>query len=223
MMKILLFLISSCLSIQVQAIYLSSYIYEMGSDESFISKSVKNDTTSNNIYQISAVKIDRPSVEGERVLQQQQRELIFTPLKLNMAAGKTDYFKLLYIGPKDDQERYYRVNILETPMEALNQSAQQQSSVFLASVSVSTIFIVRPRQQRLRYEFDPAQGILKNTGNTFFKVMIAQGCDGSDEDAKQFYLLAGERYQHPSLSAENKIMLVANQKFIPLGTYCRAE
>lgn len=214
----------SCLvALPAHAIFLSSYIYEMGSDETFISKAVKNDTASNNLYKVSAVKIDRPGLEGERVVQQQQRELIFTPLKLNIAAGKTDYFKLLYIGPKDQQERYYRVTFLETPIEPLDQVAEQQSSVFLPSVSLSTILIVRPKQQQLRYDFNDQQGALKNTGNTFFKVIIAQGCDGDDTDATQFFMLPGESYHNANLSAENRITLVANKQFIPIGKYCRME
>ncbi len=211
------------LSLPAHAIFLSSYIYEMGSDESFISKAVKNDTASNSLYKVSAVKIDRPGLEGERVMQQRQRELIFTPLKLNIAAGKTDYFKLLYIGPKDDQERYYRVSFLETPIEPLDPVAEQQGSVFLPSVSVSTILIVRPKQAKLSYAFDDQQGTLSNTGNTFFKVIIAQGCDGSDTDATQFFMLPGEHYRSADLSAKNRITLVANKQFIPLGQYCRAE
>lgn len=82
---------------------------------------------------------------------------------------------------------------------------------------------MRPKQQKLRYDFDAQLGSLKNSGNTFFKVIIAQGCDGSDTDATQFFMLPGESYRHPNLSAANRITLVANKQFIPLGQYCRVE
>lgn len=42
-----------------------STIYEMPSDKSFISKRIYNDSQKQNVYSISAVKIDKPGPGGE--------------------------------------------------------------------------------------------------------------------------------------------------------------
>jgi len=152
------------------------------------------------------------------------RELLFSPLSLNIPAGKTDYFKLVYIGPKDDQERYYRVIFEENRIKAYDKlNNKDASSQFIPAVSLSTIFIVQPRKQNLKYNFDEQKGYLKNTGNTTFRVIVSQGCEGSDEDATQFYMLPGEEYHNESLKGENRKFLVANKKYIPIGTTCMVE
>lgn len=219
LLMVLLFLTSSA-----QAISVSSYIYEMEANEEFIAKSVTNDTAEFNTYRVSVFKIDRPGPGGENILYQKDRELIFAPLFLNIPAGQTDYFKLLYIGPKDDQERYYRVDFLESKMGGLEDVKEGGAqSVFVPSISFSTIFIVRPRKQNLKYDLNEQQGYLKNIGNTTFRLIVSQGCDGSDEDAIQFYMLPGEEYRNDSLKGENKKFIVANKKYMPIGSTCRAE
>lgn len=219
LLMVLLFLASSA-----QAISVSSYIYEMEANEEFIAKSVTNDTAEFNTYRVSVFKIDRPGPGGENILYQKDRELIFAPLFLNIPAGQTDYFKLLYIGPKDDQERYYRIDFLESKMGGLEDVKEGGAqSVFVPSISFSTVFIVRPRKQNLKYDLNEQQGYLKNIGNTTFRLIVSQGCDGSDEDAIQFYMLPGEEYRNESLKGENKKFIVANKKYIPVGSTCRAE
>ena len=217
LLMVLLFLTSSA-----QAISVSSYIYEMEANEEFIAKSVTNDTAEFNTYRVSVFKIDRPGPGGENILYQKDRELIFAPLFLNIPAGQTDYFKLLYIGPKDDQERYYRVDFLESKMGGIEDVKEGGAqSVFVPSISFSTIFIVRPRKQNLKYDLNEQQGYLKNIGNTTFRLIVSQGCDGSDEDAIQFYMLPGEEYRNDSLKGENKKFIVANKKYMPIGSTCK--
>ncbi len=193
----------------------------MEPNEAFIAKQLHNNTKELNTYRASVYKIDKPGKGGENTIYQKDRELIFSPLVLNIPAGQSDYFKLLYIGPQDDQERYYRVDFLESKMAGIeDQVGNSAQSVFVPSISFSTIFIVRPRKQNLKYDLNEQQGYLKNTGNTTFRLMVSQGCDGSDEDAIQFYMLPGQEYRNASLSGENKKFLVANKKYMPIGSTC---
>lgn len=60
------------------------------------------------------------------------------------------------------------------------------------SVSMSTILIVRPRKTQFKYEINEETGTIKNTGNTFFRVVIQKGCNGDDESSTQFYMLPGK-------------------------------
>ncbi|STQ10684.1 protein YagV [Enterobacter cloacae] len=51
-------------SLPARALYLDSTIFDMAADKSFISKRVFNDSHKQNIYSISAVKIDKPGLAG---------------------------------------------------------------------------------------------------------------------------------------------------------------
>ena len=206
------------------AIYFSSYIYEIPSNEDFISKAVKNDTKTMNMYQISSFKIDRPGNKGENVLYDKNRELIYAPVQLQIEANATDFFKIMYIGPKDNIERYYRINFLETSLiPVIVDRTQSNLTTFFPSVSVSTILVVRPRQQNLKYIVDEKSGVIQNTGNTFFRVVIQNGCDGNDQEAEQFYMLPGERYQDDRVKTLNRKFIVANKRYIPVGKLCHSK
>lgn len=211
-----------CLSVishSALAIYFSSFIYEMMSDEDFIAKPIRNDTKNLSMYQISSFKIDKPGPSGEKKIYVKDRELIHTPLELKIEPNSSNFFKILYIGPKDNQERYYRVVFLETPLTAFKNS-KEDGTIFFPTVSMSTILIVRPRKQILKYEVDEAKGIIKNTGNTFFRVIIHQGCEGTDEDATHFYMLPGETYQDESVKNTNRKFIIANKRYYQAGKMC---
>lgn len=214
--QIALFAILTATGSEATAVYFSSYIYEMMSNENFISKVVSNDTNTLNIYHISAYEIDKPGKGGENIIYNKNRDLIYTPLQLKIEPKSNDFFKILYIGPKDDRERYYRVLFQETPLVAL----KNNKTTFFPKVSLSTILIVRPRVQKFKYEVDEEKGIIKNTGNTFFRVIIHQGCEGKDEDANQFYMLPGEVYENDSIRKMNKKFIIANKKYIGVGKNC---
>ena len=90
----------------------------------------------------------------------------------------------------------------------------------LPVVAMSTILVVRPRQQRLEWQIDERQGEIYNSGNTFFRVIVHQGCAGSDERARQRYLLPGDPYRDAALAGKNRKFVVANQRYFPLGKAC---
>lgn len=205
------------------AVYFSSYIYEMGSDEDFISKPVKNDTDVLNLYTVQSFKIDKPGDHGENIIYAKDREIIYTPLKLQINPNSTDFFKLLYIGPKDDQERYYRVVFTEIPLGAYSEQNDPKATSFIPTVSMSTIMVVRPRKQRLQYVIDEKQGVIKNTGNTFFRVIIHQSCKLNDESSTQFYMLPNEEYKSDLVKQKNQKFLVVNRRYIAVGDQCPEE
>lgn len=205
------------------AVYLSSYIYEMGSEESFISKPVENNTDSSNLYTLQAIKIDKPGVGGENVIYAKNREVIFTPLSLQISPKSTNFFKLIYIGPKDDQERYYRVVFSEVPLAAFEEGNKAQATTFVPTVSMSTILVIRPRKQHLQYEIDEKQGVIKNTGNTFFRVIIHKSCELNDESSTQFYMLPGEEFKNDMVKQRNEKFIVANKTYIKIGQQCEVE
>lgn len=72
----------------------------------------------------------------------------------------------------------------------------------------------------LSYDVDEQQGIIYNRGNTYFRVIIHNGCDGDDESSTQFYMLPGERYSGPAVKGNNRKFIVATRRYIPLGQAC---
>lgn len=202
------------------AIEFDSYIYEMAATDSFISKAVYNNTQSSNLYRISIQKIDRPSRHAEQEVPLDAGEMLYAPQKLMIHRDEHNYFKIFYHGPEDQQERYYRVNFLESPLNLYEAPNAQKNSVVFPSLGVSTILIVRPRQLKLAYQLDEKNGSIQNTGNTFFKLIIHQGCQGNEDTAEQFYMLPGESYQHAALKQNNRKYILAMQQYTPLGQAC---
>ncbi|WOE32311.1 MULTISPECIES: molecular chaperone [unclassified Acinetobacter] len=217
---ILIGLVTVFFSLSSQAMYFSSYIYEMGSDENIMAKYLTNDTNSMNLYTIQSYEIEKPSNTNEVRINSKEKEILYTPLRKTIDKQSTDFFKLIYRGPQDNKERYYRVSFVETPLTSLNNNATTRSPSYLPSVALSTILIVRPRKQNFQYHLNEKQGLLKNTGNTFFRVIIHQGCNGTDEDATHFYILPGEEYRDQALIGDNKIFLVINKKYMQIGQKC---
>jgi len=164
-----------------QALYLESTIYEMPADKSFISKRIFNDSTRQNVYSISAVKIDKPGPGGEKRQPVENGELLFTPLNFSLAPDASEFFKVFYRGPEDDKERYYRIQFSEMPITLFPASHQGKKSEAVPIIAMDTILVVRPRKVNLRYSLDEHEGVLMNTGNTFFKIIVQKGCQSSND------------------------------------------
>jgi len=176
-------------SANLQAMYFSSYIYEMGSQEDFISKYITNDTETTNLYSISTYAIEKPSNTNEIRINTKDKELLYAPLRSMIDKKATNLFKIFYRGPKDDKERYYRVVFTETPLTLYDNNQPAQTSTYIPSIALSTILIIRPRKQKFDYVVDESKGTLKNTGNTFFRAIVHNQCNQRDEDADHVYIL----------------------------------
>ncbi len=203
-----------------EAVWFNALVYDIPADKDFTSRPIFNDTDRTNLYNVSAFKIDRPGKRGEKMISGQALEILWAPLKFSLAPRQTDYFKLFYRGPKDDIERYYRVVFKEVPVRLFPLQTKGSHLNALPVTSMSTYLIVRPRQMRLAWGVDEQSGVIENTGNTYFRVIIHQGCNGDDESSTQFYMLPGDKYQDRNVNGKNKKFIMANQKYIRLGEAC---
>lgn len=201
------------------AIYIDSVTFDIPTDQDFIGKQVLNNTHSTQMYTISAISIDRPG-DLEKRSRINNGEILYSPLKFNLQPGSFEYFKIFYRGPKDDKERYYRILFSEVPMEMLEYSESKRKTQILPEISLSTILVVRPRKMKLDYKYDELQGQLINTGNTYFRVLIHQGCHSTDEEAFNVYLLPGQVLTKNSLKGQNKKFIIANERYFRLGEQC---
>ncbi len=123
------------------------------------------------------------------------------------------------VGLGDDIERYYRVIFKETPVTVFP-GAWSRKTEYCPSVSMSTILIVRPRKTRFQYEINEATGTIKNTGNTYFRVILQKGCNGDDESSTQFYMLPGDSWTGPEAKNSNRKYIVALGRYHKLGDGC---
>lgn len=203
-----------------QGIYLDSLIFDMEPQRDFISISVRNDTNRSNFYSASAFRIDKPGDGNENRVRDNEMEVIWSPLNFTNQAGKVSVFKFFYRGPKDNKERYYRMIFKESPVSLIPYKNREKITDAVPIVNISVILIVRPRKAHIEYVLDSQAGVLDNTGNSFFKVIIQKGCNGDDESSTQFYMLPGESYQSESVRAKNKMFIVALGKYIPVGESC---
>ena len=202
------------------AVYFESIVYDMAASKEFIARPIVNDTQRNNLYTISAYKIARPGDGHERVMDGAEKELVWSPLKFTVQPDGREYFKLYYRGPQDDIERYYRVTFKETPITLFPWRGDQKKMDIIPVVAMSTLLIVRPRKTQLRYEIDETTGVIRNTGNTYFRVVLQKGCNGDDESSTQFYMLPGESWQGPEAKSGNKKYVVALGRYNKLGHGC---
>ncbi|MCX8963865.1 molecular chaperone [Erwinia psidii] len=168
------------------AVFLDSLVFDITPDKSFTSRAVLNDTTRNNLYQLTVFKIDKPGRGGENRITGGDKEVLYSPLRFTVQPGEKDYFKLFYRGPSDDQERYYRVIFRESPVLLFPLKQEKQHMYAIPVIALSTLLIVRPRNVKLDFTFDEENGTIRNTGNTFFRVIIQKGCHGDDESSLQF-------------------------------------
>ena len=210
--------IMSCLFYNcAYALYIDTDISSMEADKEFFSKSYINDTKTTNLYSFSVYKIDRPGGHevGEEI---RNGEIIFTPLKKILLPKEQEFFKIFYRGKVDEQERYYKVIISETPFEAQNSVAQKKSPLFYPTISLETYFVVRPKQPNFKYESDPVEGVLKNTGNTYFRVILHDSCQVSeDETPDVFYLLPQQEYRDARLKKKSRKYIVIFDKYHSIG------
>lgn len=213
------FILLGCLPFYCNAIYIDAMTFDIPDSQEFISKNIINNTKTTQRYTISAIAIDRPG-PNEKSSRIENGEILYTPLNFILQPGKFEYFKIFYRGPKDNKERYYRINFSETPIEMMEYSEANKKTQVMPSISLSTILVVRPRKLDFKYQYDAERGTLTNTGNTYFSILIHKGCVSNDDKAYSMYLLPGQTLREHGLRGNNRKFIVALDRYYPFGTQC---
>ncbi len=217
LIKALLLISFLLLNNNAYALYINSDISSMESTQQFYSKSYTNNTTKTNLYNFNVYKIDRPG-NNENGNPVENGEIIFTPLKKILLPGEQEFFKIFYRGKEDDKERYYKIIISETPLEMQHDEAKKKKSLFYPTVSLETYFVVRPKNPNFQYVLNEKDGILKNTGNTYFRVLLHENCqEDIDVDPYVLYLLPNQSFQHERLKNKSNKYIVIFDKYYSIG------
>lgn len=216
LMSLLLLAFLSCFA-KAHALYLSSDISSLEPNQSFFSKAYINDTKKVNLYTFSAYKIDKPD-EKEQGQAIKEGEIIFTPLKKILLPGEQEYFKIFYRGQEDSKERYYKIVISETALEVDTERNQSRQPLFYPTVSLETYFVVRPKNIDFKYQMDSNSGELKNTGNTYFRVLVHNSCEVDENEVPLvLYLLPQQAFHDERLKKKSRKYIVIFNKYYSIG------
>ncbi len=199
MLKIISFFLGlitpvACLAISVGEI--TSFIQP---NETILSKEIGNPT---NVARFIGLKIERISspVEGGVVIPMETKgEILSAPASLVLPGGGREFFKIVYQGPQDDQERYYRLSWLDAPISQFGSENEPKGAQALTSAQIDTILVVSPRKEIFKYENIGDQ--VTNLGNATFRVISVGKCKlpESDKDGEgcreRYYVMPGKTVQ----------------------------
>ncbi|PDO87927.1 fimbrial biogenesis chaperone [Kosakonia sacchari] len=221
-LKILLcFCLLPGLSATSNAISVGHLTFSMAADKKMISKYVVNNNEQARLYRISITAIDRP---GEHEIRHSltDGQLLFSPRQITLQPGEGNFFKFYYRGPQDNIERYYRVAFAEIPPQnRLIRSGKSNAVSIMPVIVLETILVVRPRQVNFKWDYDSQTGVVKNSGNTWFKLLAKPHCETKEEDSEAWYLRPGESVRHDSLRGIGGKFIIYNDKFINITDDCR--
>ncbi|MEY0726172.1 hypothetical protein AB7254_02120 [Providencia rettgeri] len=182
----------------------------ISSNEDTLSKEIENTVDTARLVNLTIEKIDSPLDTGKVITVTDPNEILSTPANLILPWHAKDIFKIIYQGPKDNKERYYRLNWKDDPIgeSGVTQSAKSASAT--TSATISTILVVAPRIENFNYKYTNSQ--ISNTGNSTFRVVASGPCLAE----KQKYGVDGicrERYYlMPNLAVKLQFVDVTNKK-----------
>ena len=189
-------------------------------DKDSLSKEIKNTVKAARLVNLSAQKITSPMADGKVIPFESKSELLTTPANLILPGEASDIFKIIYGGPADDKERYYRLNWQDDPVSEGGLTKSSKSAVATTSATISTILVVAPRNERFDYQYN--NGEIKNTGNSSFRIVASGPCLTNKTEYAQNGICRERYYLMPSLQV--KLQRVdANNRKSTVGIWHKGE
>jgi len=184
-----------CFAMSANAVNVGDITSIINAKEKTLSKEVENTTNVARYIALKIEKISNPTAEGV-VIPLANNEVLSTPAGLVLPGGGQDVFKILYNGPEDDQERYYRLSWLDAPVLGAEENTANKGALATTSAVINTILVVAPRKDKFDYQY--ANGTITNTGNASFRIVAAGTCldKAKDIDGKgcreRYYVMPGK-------------------------------
>lgn len=216
----LLGLLLLCFCAPASAIYLGNLTFSVPAEKSMVTKYVINNNKEARVYRVMLRAIDKPGAQ-EVSSRAADGELLFSPRQITLQPGEGDFFKFHYHGPEDAKERYYRVSFQEIPTQNRTTPHAANSAVSMMPVVVmQTILVVRPRRVNFQWAYNKSAGIIKNNGNTWFKVLLKPTCDATEEESDAWYMRPGDELRQANMREANNIVIIYNDRFIKVTNTC---
>lgn len=143
----------------------------ISSNEETLAKEIENTVNTARLVNLSIEKIDSPLEGGKIISVNNPNEILSTPANLILPGNAKDVFKIIYQGPKDDNERYYRLNWKDDPIGESGITQSSKSASATTSATISTILVVAPRIEKFKYKY--SNSIVSNFGNSSFRVVAS--------------------------------------------------
>lgn len=182
----------------------------ISSDEESLSKEIENTVDAARLVNLSIEKLSTPLADGRVIPINDPNEILSTPANIILPGNARDIFKVIYNGPKDDQERYYRLNWKDDPISESGITKSSKSASATTSATISTILVVAPRIEKFQYKYENKK--VANLGNSSFRVVASGPCltekvsFGSDGVCRERY------YVMPNLAVKLQLVDINNKK-----------
>ncbi|WBF44093.1 hypothetical protein [Serratia rubidaea] len=211
-----LFFLSPCaLALDVGEI--SSFMY---SEQAIISKEIKNTTDVGRLVNVKIERISNPLESGKVIPMESKDEMLLSPASLILPANAREVIRFYYHGPSDDKERYYRIVWLDQALSDAGHNSAKKNAIATTSARIGTILVVMPRQDKFDYQF--ANGKIKNTGNSTLRVVAYGRCLDAKSvgDCKEnYFVMPGREKGFSRVNVNDKkgrVALWHGEQFIPV-------
>jgi len=177
----------------VNAIDVGEITSIMHPGEHIHAKEITNTNNTARYIQLNVVRISSPLPGGVEIPMESKGELLSTPASLVLPGQAKDVFRLIYKGPEDNKERYYRLQWLDEPLADNSRNTASKYGVATTSAEIGTILVVAPRKEDFKYSFK--NGSVTNEGNTSFRIIAHGEClkkmEDQDSCRERYYVMPG--------------------------------
>lgn len=150
----------------------------MSPESTMVGQKIENTSSVAHLVTVSVDEIDSPySMKTLPVSSSGRNEIQFTPERILIPAGGSEFVKFYYHGKSDERERYYRVTWIDDPLSQNVKSSSNKSIEMHAIASVGTVLVIQPRVEHFSYKY--LKGKLLNTGNSSFRMVAYGPCKSS--------------------------------------------
>ncbi|MEY0768326.1 hypothetical protein AB7293_21600 [Providencia huaxiensis] len=210
-MKLCFFYIAILIPINISyAIDVGDITETLDSNKNILFKEVKNNVQAARLVNLTVQKISSPMSDGVVVPMESNDELLSTPANLVLPGNASDIFKIIYGGPSDNKERYYRLNWQDDPVTDDGSTKSAKSAVATTSATISTILVVAPRTENFSYQSN--NGVITNTGNVSFRVVSSGPCLDSKKEFEQNGICRERYYLMPNKTVKLQRVNINNKK-----------
>ena len=182
MMKLKLLSLAACLlaSQYAIAVDVGDITSMMNTHNSMLAKTIGNTTDVARYVGLKISRISSPLPDGKVIPMESKAEILSTPASLVLPGSAQDIFKIIYQGPSDQVERYYRLSWTDAPILNTNKEKSEKGAQASTSAQINTILVVAPRQEKFEYKYN--SGAITNTGNASFRIVAAGKCVDPQKD-----------------------------------------
>lgn len=180
------------------------------SHEDSLSKEIENTVSTARLVNLNIERLDSPLESGKVISVNDPGEILSTPANLILPGNARDIFRIIYQGPSDDKERYYRLNWKDDPIGETGITNSKKSASATTSATISTILVVAPRIERFDYKYIDSKVL--NIGNSSFRVVASGPCLAEKKKFGVDNICRERYYVMPNLAVQLQLVDLNNKK-----------